>query len=154
MTICLYNLSFAFHVPEWIATRTFSLLGQALLQFFVSKLGNSFTLSHIQGKMQASSGELSGTPWKVGGLPAWVKAEHGHWAITSTASLKTPLHARRGFLCGHRRSETSKQEAEHILKLGMLPVSWANLLLPRSGHGEAAYAWSAHAVLLSASSQY
>lgn len=106
MSVKPFAVSFAFHVPDWVVTRTFSLLGQTLLQFFASKLGNPFTLSCIQGKTQESSGEPTGTPWKVGGSPAWVKAEHGQQAITSTASLKTSLHAKRGFLCGHRRSET------------------------------------------------
>lgn len=52
-----------------------------------------------------------------------------------------------------RHRIASKQEAEHILKLEMLPVSWAHLLLPSSGHEEAAYAWAAQAVLLCTSSQ-
>lgn len=55
---------------------------------------------------------------------------------------------------GVRHRIASKQEAEHILKLGMLPLSWANLLLPSSGHKEAAYARAAQAVLLCTSSQY
>lgn len=75
----------------------------------------------------------------------WALSHHQH------SQLKNTTEKQGGVFCV---GTGVRQEGEHILKLGMLPVSWANLPLPSSGHGEAAYAWSVQAVLLYTSSQY
>lgn len=106
---------------------TFSLLGQGLLWFFASKSGNSSTLSGVWGKMQESSGELTGTQLDF----AWVLA--GKWEgyqlewKQNMGSEPPPAQpawkhhrTQAGVSCvgtGVRPRIMSKQEAAHTLQL-------------------------------------
>lgn len=71
----------------------------------------------------------SGRVTSLSGSRTRALSHHQHSQLENTTACKV---GGGGFCVGTggvRHMIASKQEAEHILKLGMLPVSWANLLL-------------------------